>query len=47
MHGPVPLDRVADETRRLAAGRDAVVMMGAGTIDAAARALALGNGKGA
>ncbi|MCC8109516.1 MAG: UDP-N-acetylmuramate--L-alanine ligase [Planctomycetes bacterium] len=47
VHGPVPLDRVADETRRLAAGRDAVVMMGAGTIDAAARALALGNGKGA
>ncbi|MCC8164872.1 MAG: UDP-N-acetylmuramate--L-alanine ligase [Planctomycetes bacterium] len=45
-HGPVALDRVVEETRRLAAGREAVIMMGAGTIDAVARVLASGNGKG-
>ncbi len=49
--GPIALDRVADETRRLAAGREAVLMMGAGTIDSVARVVVRGvasnNGRGA
>lgn len=42
VNGPVPISRVAEETRRLAKGCEAVVMMGAGDIDAVARTLADG-----
>ncbi len=49
--GPVALDRVADETRSLADGREAVLMMGAGTIDSVARDVVRGrtggDGRGA
>ena len=41
--GPVALDRIAEELAVLASGCEAVVMMGAGSIDAAARALAGGS----
>jgi UDP-N-acetylmuramate--alanine ligase len=39
-HGAVPLDAIADAANRLSAGMEAVVMMGAGDIDDAARAMA-------
>ncbi len=42
VNGPVPVSRAAEEVRRLARGCEAVVMMGAGDIDAEARILAAG-----
>lgn len=40
VHGPVPLAEVAEAAARLADGYEAVVMMGAGDIDAVARSMA-------
>ena len=40
-HGPVPLSEVAETANRLSKGMEAVVMMGAGDIDDAAREMAL------